>query len=276
MDTQIWPNRPEPDGVSVAAEPPSWRVIVGALAAAFVIMGLTASAAFATEYVGEEIWLATAEIEYRGDSLVETIAVALNSPGVWGPIAIDNDITIKDFQEHYRAEVVGGTQALRVEFEDPDPEKAKRIVQQVIDSYIEQFTVVDNSVQIGTLERYLESLRLVETDLILVLEDTAELTRNEQIDRQNELIAVRQAITQVLLRLDGRASELDDLEAIQPRVISEPYVLPEPIEPEPLKMAVVGAGAGGVLAVAAAFFLFHRDEMSKTDRRRDDDWELAA
>ena len=91
MDTQIWPNRPEPDGVSVAAEPPSWRVIVAALAAAFVIMGLTASAAFATEYVGEEIWLATAEIEYRGDSLVETIAVALNSPGVWGPIAVEKE-----------------------------------------------------------------------------------------------------------------------------------------------------------------------------------------
>ena len=207
---------------------------------------------------------------------VETIAVALNSPRVWGPIAVENGIEIKDFQKRYRAEVVGGTQALRVDFEDPDPEKARRIVQQVIDAYLEQFTVVDNSVQIDTLERYLESLRLVETDLVLVLEDTTELTRNEQIDRQNELIAVRQAITQVLLRLDGRASELDDLEAIQPRVISEPYVLPEPIEPEPLKMAVVGAGAGGVLAVAAAFFLFHRDEMSKTDRRRDDDWELAA
>ena len=171
MDTQLWPNRPEPDGVSVAAEPPSWRVILGALVAGFLIMVLTAGAAFATEYAQDEVWLATAEVEYRGDSLVETIAVALNSPGVWGPIALENDVTIKDFQEHYRAEVVGGTQALRVEFEDEDPAKAQRIVQQVIDSYIEQFAVVNNSVQIDTLERYLESLRLVETDLVLVLED---------------------------------------------------------------------------------------------------------
>ena len=157
-----------------------------------------------------------------------------------GPIAVENGIEIKDFQKRYRAEVVGGTQALRVDFEDPDPEKARRIVQQVIDAYLEQFTVVDNSVQIDTLERYLESLRLVETDLVLVLEDTTELTRNEQIDRQNELIAVRQAITQVLLRLDGRASELDDLEAIQPRVISAPPVFFSPggTPPRPLSSSV--------------------------------------
>ncbi len=274
MDTQLWPNRPEADGVEEAPGPPSWRALIGAAVAALVIMGLTSQAAFWTEKLQEEVWLAQAEVEYRGDSLVETVAVAMQSPGVWGPIAVENGYPIKDFQEHYRAEVVGGTQALRVEFEDPDPEMARSIVQQVIDAYLEQFTVIDDSVQNETLERYLESLRLVETDLILVLEDTAELTRNEQIDRQNELIAVRQAITQVLLRLDGRASEIDRLEELQPRVISEPYVLPEPIEPEPLKMAVVGAGAGGLLAVAAAFFLFHRDEVRSLED--DDDWELAA
>lgn len=235
-------------------------------------MGFTAQVAYLTERFSEEVWLARAEVEYRGDSLVETIAVAMNSPGVWGPIAIEYDIPIKDFEKRYRAEVVGGTQALSVEFEDPDPMQAQQVVNDVINAYLVQFTVIDDSVANETLEDYLDGLRTTESDLLTVLSDTTNLTRNEQIDRQNELLAVRQAITQVLLRLDGRATELDELALQQPRVISDPYVLPEPIEPEPLKMAVVGAGAGLMLAVAAAFFVFHRDEAA----RRDDDWELAA
>ncbi len=267
MDIQLWPDRPNgADGG--AGSPPSWRVLLGAALVGVVIMGLTAQAAYLTERLQADVWLARAEVEYRGDSLVETIAVAMNSPGVWGPIAVEYGYDIKDFSEDYRVEVVGGTQALSVEFEDTDPERAKAVVSDVIDAFIAQFTVIDDSRPNDTLERYLEGLRVTETDLLTTLASPDALTRNEQVDRQNELIAVRQAITQVLLRLDGRAEELDQLEQLQPRVISAPYVLPEPIEPEPEKMAVVGAGAGLMLSLAAAFFVFHRDETTN--------WELAA
>lgn len=280
MDIQLWPDRPARRAADTAPNPPSWRVIIGALLAGIVIMGATAQVAYFFERTQEEVWLARGEVEYRGDSLVETIAVAMNSPGVWGPIAVRYGIEIKDFEERYRAEVLGGTQALSVEFEDPDPAVAQAIVTDVITSYLDQFAVIDQRAQDATLQDYLESLRTIERDLVVVLDDTTDLTRDEQIDRQNELIAVRQAITQVLLRLDDRASNLEALSELQPRVISEPYVLPEPIEPEPLKMAVVGAGAGGLLAVSAAFLLFHSDE----NRRRDpneppanpDQWDLAA
>lgn len=272
MDVQLWPDETDRPAGSSVDPSPSWQVLLGACIAALVIMGLTAQAAYITERLSEEVWLARAEVEYRGDSLVETIAVAMSSPGVWGPIAVEYGIPIEEFEKRYRAEVVGGTQALSVEFEDPDPAQAQQVVNDVIDSFLAQFTVIDDTVANETLEQYLEGLRTTESDLLAILDDTTNLTRNEQIDRQNELLAVRQAVTQVLLRLDGRATELDELALQQPRVISDPYVLPEPIEPEPLKMAVVGAGAGLLLAVAAAFFIFHRDEAS----RRDEDWELAA
>lgn len=272
MDVQLWPDETDRPAKSPVDASPSWRVLLGACIVALVIMGFTAQAAYVTERLSEEVWLARAEVEYRGDSLVETIAVAMSSPGVWGPIAVEYGIPIEEFEKRYRAEVVGGTQALSIEFEDPDREQAKLVVNDVIESFLAQFTVIDDSVANETLEEYLDGLRTTESDLLTVLSDTTNLTRNEQIDRQNELLAVRQAITQVLLRLDGRATELDALALQQPRVISDPYVLPEPIEPEPLKMAVVGAGAGLLLAVAAAFFVFHRDEVA----RRNEDWELAA
>jgi ElaB/YqjD/DUF883 family membrane-anchored ribosome-binding protein len=138
-------------------------------------------------------------------------------------------------------------------------------VSQVIESFLLQFTIVDESEQSETLGTYLEKLRSTESDLVFVLDERNELTRNEQIDPRNELIAVRQAITQVLLRLDGRAQDVTALEEHHPRVISDPYVLPEPIEPEPLKTVVIGAGAGGLLAVSAAFFMFHADENARRE-----------
>lgn len=254
MDIQLWPDRPEPS-----------TVLVGALLAGLVIMGVTAQLAFVAESFQEEVWLARAEVEYRGDSLVETIAVTMSSPGIWGPIAVENGVGLKEFEKRYRAEVVDGTQALSVEFEDPDPELARQIVSQVIESFLLQFTIVDESEQSETLGTYLEKLRSTESDLVFVLDERNELTRNEQIDPRNELIAVRQAITQVLLRLDGRAQDVTALEEHHPRVISDPYVLPEPIEPEPLKTVVIGAGAGGLLAVSAAFFMFHADENARRE-----------
>lgn len=279
MDIQLWPNRPEAADRIEEPGPPSWRVIFNALLAGLVIMGATGVMAYLAESLQEEVWLARAEVEYRGNSLVETIAVAMNSPGVWGPIAIENEISIKEFQKRYRAEVVGGTQALSVEFENPDPALAQKVVSEVIESFLVQFAVVDDSVQNDTLEEYLDNLRATESDLLLVLGDTEDLTRNEQIDRRNELIAVRQSITQILLRLDGRFTDLEVLSELQPRVISDPYVLSEPIEPEPLKMAVVGVGAGGLLAVSIAFLLFHRDENQRRqdlEQEQENDWGLAA
>ena len=279
MDIQLWPNRPESADRIEDPGPPPWRVVFTALMAGLLVMGATGATAFLAESLQEEVWLARAEVEYRGNSLVETIAVAMNSPGVWGPIAIQNDISIKEFQKHYRAEVVGGTQALGVEFEDPDPVLAQKVVSEVIESFLVQFAVVDDSAQNETLEDYLDNLLATESDLLELLDDTDNLTRNEQIDRRNELIAVRQAKTQIFLRLDGRFTDLEILDEQQPRVISDPYVLPKPIEPEPVKMAVVGVGAGGLLAVSMAFVLFHRDENQRRrelEEEEENDWGLAA
>ena len=49
--------------------------------------------------------------------------------------------------------------------------------------------------QRAALEDYLAGLRSLEADLIEVLDVPDDLVRQEQIDRQNQLIAVRQQIT---------------------------------------------------------------------------------
>lgn len=235
------------------------RVVVAVALLAIVLVGLAAQAAALVESLKPEVWQGTSVVEYRNqDLLTETVAVTLESPTVWLPVAQKYEITIKDFEEHYSANVVDGTQAISVEFLDEDPEVAMGVVRDVVSNYLALFETPDDTEQLSVLDEYLETLRVLESDLVTTLEDRDLLTRTEQIDRQNELISVRQQITGVLVRLDEQGSATRDLEELMPRVIAEPFLSDEPVEPVPLKMAVFGGAAGGVMAAAMAFVVFFR------------------
>ncbi len=235
------------------------RVVVAVALLAFVIVGITAQAAAIVESLKPEVWQATSIVEYRNQELfTETVAVTLESPTVWLPVAQKYEIPIKDFLERYSANVVDGTQALSIEYLDEDPELARGVVRDVVDNYLLRFETPDDTAQVSVLEEYLDSLRVLEADLVEASVDTENLTRTEQIDRGNELIAVRQQITGVLLRLDDQGITTRNREELVPRVVSEPFVGDEPVEPGPLKMAVFGGAAGGVMAAAMAFVIFFR------------------
>ena len=235
------------------------RVVAAVALLAIVLVGLAAQAAAIVESFKPEVWQGTSVVEYRNQDLfTETVAVTLESPTVWLPVAQKYEITVKDFEEHYSANVVDGTQAISVEFLDEDPEVARGVVRDVVTNYLALFETPDDTEQLSVLDEYLETLRVLESDLVATLDERDLLTRTEQIDRQNELISVRQQITGVLVRLDEQGSATRDLEELMPRVIAEPFLSDEPVEPVPLKMAVFGGAAGGVMAAAMAFVIFFR------------------
>ncbi len=235
------------------------RVVVAVFLLAFVMMGLTAQAAAFAESLKTEKWQGVSVVQNRQELLfTETVAVTLSSPTVWQPVAQKYDIPFEDFVKFYSAQAVDGTQAVSVEFIDPDPEVARGVVRDVVDNYLAQFETPDDTEQFSVLDSYLEALRVVEADLVEILNNRDLLARNEQIDRQNELVSVRQQITNVLLRMDDQGIATRTLEDIAPRIVTQPYVESEPVEPEPVKMAVFGAAAGGMLAAFMAFVIFYR------------------
>ena len=80
------------------------------------------------EFLKTPEWQAVTEVEFRDPAVLnETVAVTLESPAMWNPIAEREGITDKEFQKHYDAAVTGGTQIIRVRFIDEDPERATRI-----------------------------------------------------------------------------------------------------------------------------------------------------
>lgn len=235
------------------------RVVVAVFLLAFVMMGITAQAAAFAESLKTEKWLGVAVVQNRQEQLfTETVAVTLASPTVWQPVAQKYQIDFEEFQKFYSAKAVDGTQAVSVQFIHPDPEVSQGVVRDVVDNYLAQFETPDDSEQLGVLDSYLEALRLVEADLVTILSNRDLLARNEQIDRQNELVSVRQQITNVLLRMDEQGIETRNRVDSMPRIVTQPYVEAEPVEPEPVKMAVFGAAAGGMLAAFMAFIIFYK------------------
>lgn len=235
------------------------RVVVAVFLLAFVMMGITAQAAAFAESMKTEKWQGVAVIQNRQEQLfTETVAVTVASPTVWQPVAQKYDIEFEYFEKYFAAAAVDGTQAVSVHFIHPDKEVARGVVRDVVDNYLAQFETPDDTEQLSVLDSYLDALRLVESDLVELLNNRDLLARNEQIDRQNELVSVRQQITNVLLRMDEQGIDTRNQRDSMPRIVTQPYVEAEPVEPEPVKMAVFGAAAGGMLAAFMAFIIFYK------------------
>lgn len=245
-----------PDGYTDVRPP--WRVVIGAVLLVGICALLGGQAAYLASLTQEDIWQAQSEVEFRDPLLLgETVAVTFASPSIWAPVAAREGIPEKLFLERYAAAVAGGTQVVSVTYQDPDPELAKRVVRGAVEAYLIRFAPDDGAVQRAELESYLASLRTLEADLVTTLEQPDVLLRQEQIDRQNQLIAVRQQITDVLLRIDERDTAVATDDATAPRLITDAFVGEEPVLPERAQIAVFGFAAGGMVGAAVVFLVYH-------------------
>lgn len=249
--------------VSLSAETagrPPWRVVFGALLLGLVAGLFGAQGAALAEMAKEQVWVASGAVQVRDDFVQpESVKVVLESPGLWSPIAEREGITAKDFQEQYAVDVAGGTQIVQANFEDSDQARAIRIIDEILDTYVENASAPPEVVQTETLETHLASLTDLEASIMTSLDNSDDLPRLQQIDLQNELVRTRQAITTVIFRLDTRATDLADRRNIDPRVVTQPYIQEEPVTPAPLKAAVFGFAVGGLVALVATYLVFHRE-----------------
>ncbi len=245
---------------------PPWRVVFGALLLGVLCTFLGAQGAYFAESAKTEVWQAVGEIEFRDANLFpETVAVTLESPSIWQPISQREGISDRDFKEWYSAEVAGGTQIVRVKFADPDRQRAQRIVDGVIDAYFTRFRLPSEVDQREAINARLDELRADESALQDRLLDRSELPRELQIDLQNELLRNQGQQTTLSIALNDSFAESQKRIDTQARRLSEvAYIEDEPLEPTPLKAAVFGAGAGGLVGVVAIYLALHRTAMPQT------------
>ncbi|MFW2382775.1 MAG: sugar transferase [Acidimicrobiales bacterium] len=245
---------------------PPWRVVFGALVLGVLCVCLGAQGAYFAESAKTEVWQAVGEIEARNpDIYPETVAVSLQSPSLWKSVSFVEGISDETFQKWYSVEVVGGTQIIRVKYADPDQERATRIVDTVIDNYFARYPLPDAVDQISVIEERISELREQEVRLGQLLADRADLTRDVQVDYQNELLSNQRQQTSLSLQLNEIAQRSQRRVDTQARRLSpSAFVLDEPIEPTPLKAAVFGAGVGGLVGIVAIYLTLHRTAMPQS------------
>ena len=245
-----------------AALPP-WRVLIGAVVLCAVTSLLGAQGAVVIELLKEEEWQAVSEVEFRDPALLpETVAVTLESPSIWHPIAEAEGLSDEEFQKHYDASVAGGTQIIQVSFIDPDPDRARRVTDAVVANYVTRFATTGVEDQRDVITGFIDSLRDLEESIVVSLDNGDRLSVAAQIDLQDQLVRTRQQINELTLRLVQQQDEERLRTQTDPRVVSAGFVLEEPVTPAPLKALVFGALAGGLIGLLLSYLAFHRTAMA--------------
>lgn len=237
---------------------PPWRVLLAAVLVCIVAVLVGAQAAVAVEFMKDEEWQAISEVEFRDPLLLpETVAVTLQSPSIWHPVAEREGISDEDFQKHYETGVAGGTQIIQVGFVDTDPDRARRITDAVVNNYVERFATKGGEDQTAAIDEYIESLRDLEESIVANLAVSDQLATATQIELQSQLVNTRGQINTMTLRLAQQETEQLERTKTDPRIVSSGFVLEQPVTPAPFKAAVFGGVAGGLIGVLFAYLAFH-------------------
>ncbi len=194
----------------------------------------------------------------RQDRQLTTQLVYLKSRAVLGPIAQKQGRQFKDLDRDVSVQVLQTSEVIQVEAHGSTKEAARQTLQAVVDGYL------------ALAGQPTGVTRNLDTQLADARANTAQLhTRVQQLTTAvlagtATQISLNEARTQVAASLDrekaiqGRIDEikLTGRAGTDAQLLTAPYVLPDPVSPQPLIAAGTGAlvgliVAGGIVAVAA-------------------------
>ena len=267
----VTPPKPPPIRTEPASDPRGGGGVTGRLVlVALILILLGTGAGLAGALALPKTYGARAEILYpigqdqqggdplRQDRQLSTQLVFLKSRAVLGPIAQKQGMQFKDLDENLSVEVLQTSEVIQVEAHGTTKEAARQTLQAVMDGYL---ALADQPSGVT---------RNLETQLVETRANTARI--QTQVDQLTAGVLAGTA-TQAALN-DARAqltASVDREKAIQVRIdeinltgrsgpnaqlLTPPYVLPDPVSPQPLIAAGTGAlvgllVAGGVVAMGA-------------------------
>ncbi len=265
----------EADGPRAAFSPARGQLTGGQVVRlallAVVIVLFGGVAGFGGALLWPPVYAARAEILYpiteeqptgflREDRNLTTQLVLLQSRAVLGPVAAREGRSVAELEESLTVELLESSELIRIEVRDRSGEAARRLVEAIVQRYLDIYQVQHPSQVRQYLERELEDVRnRAEATrgrlLQLRAEAAAGLARDVEIstaeDDLQPLIAREQEILRQLdqiniVSLAGPTAEL----------LTPPYVLANPVSPRPQFAAATGALtaliiAAGVVALTA-------------------------
>ncbi|MDQ4011535.1 MAG: hypothetical protein M3228_12780 [Actinomycetota bacterium] len=194
----------------------------------------------------------------RQERQLSTQLVFLKSRAVLGPIAQKQGMQFKELDENLSVEVLQDSEVIQVEAHGATKEAARQTLQAVMDGYLalaDQPSGVPRNLETQLVATRANTARLqtqVEQLTAGVLAGTA--TQTALNDARTELIASVDREKAIQVRIDE--INLTGRSGPNAQLLTPPYVLADPVSPQPLIAAGTGAlvgllVAGGVVAMGA-------------------------
>jgi capsular polysaccharide biosynthesis protein len=246
-------------------QPSVKRVILVSLLA-LLIIAVAAGAAYVVADRMDKSYAARAQLQLiiptdgSADSASRSLvsqALAVRSRSVLDRTAKATNLSTDELDKRVKSRVLPDSEIIEVDVEDHDPATALTILNQLLSDYLapaapqpdspaaafitSQIAAVDQ--QIADVDRRLAAL-------------PANSNSRESLQLATEragLLARRDVLLQNSLELSIRK-----LSAAEVALLAAPYVLEDPVSPQPIRAAVLAAAVGSIIAASAAYLILRR------------------
>ena len=194
---------------------------------------------------------------------VATQRVVMRSRAVVEPVAAEHGLEPADLEEALTVEDLTGSTVLQVTVADEDPELALAVVESMVNTYLALAPVVDDDSARELLLSEVADLeaeqRDIEEELVSIEANNAQAraigASPENPTRERRLTAQSAELERRIGNLRERLTVMavEDLESQEPEtssLVSSPFVLRDPVSPNPVRAAALGALVGFSLAGA--------------------------
>lgn len=254
------------------------RAVIGLACLALAIVVIATGAAYVFAMGTPETFGARAELVYQLDPTTDrdtaarqlaTQVVTIRSRAVLEPVAIAEGLPVEELAQDVSASVIEESTVVAITIEAASREVALRRVVAIAEQYRLAATSYFNEAPEQLMRERETALttRLGEIQALLpafdaAREEAARLLRPAppQTADERALLAESEQLLQELstLRQQLLTAQAQRLTAPQPRLLTEPYLLDEPVSPQPMARAALGAMVGIAIAVIVVIALARR------------------
>ncbi|MGY1886090.1 hypothetical protein ACI799_12425 [Blastococcus sp. SYSU DS0753] len=224
---------------------------------------LPAGIAFVVASLRPDTYAARAEFlldDGTGSGTVEqqtaTLLSLLSTRSVLAPIAEGHGITVEELENSIEIEQLEAGNVVRITVADEDPDVARAIAEDLVDSYSDLVAGLrGGTAELNLLNERLADLVARQGVIRTELQQLASSSAQADVERARQLQLESDLLQQQISELQGRAVDLE-AEVLAARdaikLIGSPYVLDAPVAPQPVRAAAIGLLIGIVLTVGTA------------------------
>ncbi|TFV62792.1 UNVERIFIED_ORG: hypothetical protein E4P37_16415 [Bacillus sp. AZ43] len=250
------PAPPRPEKARATGPWPGSRVRrISLVIGACLLLVVPAVVGYLVSARGAEVYGARAELVVEAPSTsntaeqqTATLISMLDTRDLLEPIANDHDMDLDDLQENVTREQLEGGNVVRVTVEDTDRDTALDIVSTLQENYVALVTGLQSETsQDQFVADEIARLTAQQADLRAQLIALAGSTLDADGEVARQLRVDSDLIQQRLVQLQERAIDIQTQRVASAPVVrplSEPYLLEEPVGPQPLRSAAAGLLVG--------------------------------